>query len=71
VETALHAYEQWGDECFAHLEGQFALAVWDRPRRRLLLARDRLGILPLHVAHAGGWLLFASEIKALARPRRA
>lgn len=65
TETLVHAYEAWGDDFVHHLNGQFAIALWDRRRRRLLLVRDRPGILPLFYARAGGRLLFASEIKAL------
>jgi asparagine synthase (glutamine-hydrolysing) len=65
TETIVHAYEQWGDACVERLRGMFAFAVWDSRRRRLLLARDRLGIKPLYWTIAGGRLLFASEIKSL------
>jgi asparagine synthase (glutamine-hydrolysing) len=65
TETIVHAYEQWGDACVDHLRGMFAFALWDRPRRRLLLARDRLGVKPLYWAMAGNRLLFGSEIKAI------
>jgi asparagine synthase (glutamine-hydrolysing) len=65
TETIVHAYEQWGDAAVEHLRGMFAFAVWDAPRRRLLLARDRLGVKPLYWAVAQGRLLFASEIKAI------
>ena len=65
TETILHAYEQWGDACVERFRGMFAFAIWDAPRRRLLLARDRLGIKPLYWALKGGRLLFGSEIKAL------
>ena len=67
TEVIVHAYEQWGQGCVARLWGMFALAVWDEPRQRLLLARDRLGQKPLFLAQADGWLLFASEMKALLR----
>ena len=47
TETIVHAYEQWGDSCVERFRSMFAFAIWDAPRRRLLLARDRLGIKPL------------------------
>jgi asparagine synthase (glutamine-hydrolysing) len=65
TETIIHAHEQWGDACVEHLRGMFAFAIWDAPRRRLLLARDRLGVKPLYWAQAGDRLLFGSEIKAI------
>src|SRR5687768_9392758 len=65
TETLIHAYEQWGDACVEHFRGMFAFAIWDAPRRRLLLARDRLGVKPLYYAKVGNRLLFASEIKAI------
>jgi asparagine synthase (glutamine-hydrolysing) len=65
TETIVHAYEQWGDACVTHLRGMFALAIYDGPRRRLLLARDRLGIKPLYYTRVDGRLLFASEVRAL------
>jgi asparagine synthase (glutamine-hydrolysing) len=65
TETIVHAYEQWGDECVHRFRGMFAFAVWDAPKRRLLLVRDRLGIKPLYWTRAGSSLLFGSEIKAL------
>jgi asparagine synthase (glutamine-hydrolysing) len=60
-----HLYEEHGDALPEHLRGMFALAVWDERRRRLLLARDRLGIKPLYYARAGDLLVFASELKAV------
>jgi asparagine synthase (glutamine-hydrolysing) len=65
TETIVHAYEQWGDECVHRFRGMFAFAIWDAPKHRLLLVRDRLGIKPLYWARAGDTLLFASEIKAI------
>jgi asparagine synthase (glutamine-hydrolysing) len=65
TETIVHAYEQWGERCVEHLRGMFAFAIWDRGRRRLFVARDRLGIKPLYVARAGRAFVCASEVKAL------
>src|SRR5688572_27206576 len=65
TETIVHAYEQWGDECIHRFRGMFAFGLWDAPRRRLLLVRDRLGVKPLYWAQVGDRVLFASEIKAI------
>ncbi len=65
TEVIVHAYEEYGDECLSHLRGMFAIALWDRSRKRLLLARDRLGEKPLYYAHHNGTIRFASEIKCL------
>jgi asparagine synthase (glutamine-hydrolysing) len=65
TETIVHAYEQWGDACVERLRGMFAFAIWDSNKRRLLLARDRLGVKPLYWCLAGDRLLFGSEIKAI------
>jgi len=65
TEAIVHAYEQWGDDCVHHFRGMFAFALWDGRRRRLLLARDRLGVKPLYWALHHDRLLFASEIKAI------
>ena len=67
TETIVHAYEQWSDDCVHRFRGMFAFGLWDAPRRRLLLARDRLGVKPMYWAQAGDRILFASEIKAILR----
>jgi asparagine synthase (glutamine-hydrolysing) len=67
TEVLAHAYEQWGDRFPERLRGMFAVALWDAPRRRLLLARDRFGIKPLYVREHDGGLEFASELRALPR----
>lgn len=65
TEVVLHAYEEWGIECLRRFNGMFAIAIWDEPRRRLFLARDRIGEKPLYYYHHAGRLVFGSEIKAI------
>jgi asparagine synthase (glutamine-hydrolysing) len=65
TEVVLQAYELWGIEGLARLEGLFALALWDAMRQRLVLMRDRLGIKPLYYSWQDGRLAFGSEIKAV------
>ena len=65
TEVVLHAYEEWGVECLEHFRGMFAFAIWDMNRRRLFMARDRLGKKPLVYLKRNGRFCFASEIKAI------
>ncbi len=65
TEVLLRAYQQWDTEVVHHLRGQFAFAVWDARKDRLLLARDRFGEKPLYLCESGGSVFFASEVKAL------
>lgn len=65
TEVVLQAYRAWGPGCLDRFNGHFALGLWDRDTRRLLLARDRYGVRPLYYYEDGARLLFASEIKAL------
>lgn len=65
TEVIVHLYEEYGDDFVQHLNGQFAIALRDIPRQRLLLVRDRPGILPLFYAEDDGRLYFASEMKSI------
>jgi len=65
AEVVVHAYEQYGASFLDHLHGRFALALWDEPRQRLLLARDRLGERPLYWTSQGGLFAFASQARTL------
>jgi asparagine synthase (glutamine-hydrolysing) len=65
TEVVLRAYEYFGEECVEHMNGMFAFAIWDGPKQRLFLARDRLGIKPLYYAINDKQLIFGSEIKAI------
>jgi asparagine synthase (glutamine-hydrolysing) len=65
TETIVHLYEEYGKNCVQYLRGMFAFAIWDRARRSLFIARDRLGIKPLYYRYQGDTLLFGSEIKAI------
>lgn len=64
-EVVLKALAEWGEQALTRFNGMFALALWDKSERRLMLARDRYGIKPLYYAWVGSTLLFASEIKAI------
>ena len=65
VEVVPHLYEEYGESFVERLNGMFGLALWDTRTRSLILARDRLGIKPLHYAIESGCLLFASELKSM------
>jgi asparagine synthase (glutamine-hydrolysing) len=66
TECIVHAYEQYGEDCFSHLRGMFAIAIMDLRQKKLVLARDRLGKKPLYYTQlSGGKLAFASELKCL------
>lgn len=65
TESILHAYDEFGIECLSLLNGMFAFAIWDAPRRRLFIARDRLGVKPLYFRIGNDSVQFASEIKSL------
>jgi asparagine synthase (glutamine-hydrolysing) len=61
----VHAYEEWGERAVERFRGMFAFAVWDEPRRRLLLVRDRVGIKPMYYSATPGGVTFGSEIKSI------
>ena len=65
TEVVLHAFLEWDKDCFSRLHGMFAVAVWIESERRLVLARDRMGIKPLYLHRRGGDLYFGSELKAI------
>ncbi len=70
TEVIVHGWEEWGPGCFERFNGQWAIALWDRRTRSLILSRDRMGIRPLYYTRTGTKLLFASEVKCLfADPR--
>jgi asparagine synthase (glutamine-hydrolysing) len=65
TEVILHAYEEYGENCLEHLNGMFAFAIWDTQKKKLFLARDRLGVKPLYYSLINDDLLFSSEIKSI------
>jgi asparagine synthase (glutamine-hydrolysing) len=64
-EVVVHGYEQWGESLFSRLDGMFAIAIWDAPRRRLVLGRDRMGEKPLYILQRPGLIAFASSLNAI------
>ncbi len=65
TEVIIHAYEQWGKDCFAKFNGQWAFALWNSKEKKLILSRDRIGVRPLFVHEANGKIWFGSEVKAI------
>jgi asparagine synthase (glutamine-hydrolysing) len=65
VELILHAYHAWGDRCAEHLLGDFAFAIWDRPRQRLFCARDHFGVKPFFYAPGGNSLVFSNTLNCV------
>jgi asparagine synthase (glutamine-hydrolysing) len=65
TEVILHAFLRWGSDCFARLRGMFAIAIWVQSERRLILARDRMGIKPLYYSERDGEIYFGSELKCI------
>ena len=64
-EVILHAYEEWGVSCLERLRGMFAFCIWDEKRKKMFLARDRLGIKPLYYYYKNGIFIFASQVRAI------
>jgi asparagine synthase (glutamine-hydrolysing) len=65
TETVLHAFLEWDKECFSRLRGMFAIALWKKSEKRIVLARDRMGIKPLYISRQGEDVFFGSELKAI------
>ncbi len=65
TEIVLNAFLCWGNSCFSRLRGMFAIAIWVRSERRLILARDRMGIKPLYYCLQDGEIYFGSELKCI------
>ena len=65
TETVLRAFLQWDKDCFSRMRGMFAVALWTKSKKRIVLARDRMGIKPLYLSRIGEDLFFGSELKAL------
>lgn len=65
TEVILHSYEEWGTDCLDKLRGMFAFGIWDKNRKELFLARDRLGIKPLYYYFKNGVFIFASQVRSI------
>jgi asparagine synthase (glutamine-hydrolysing) len=65
TEVIIHGYREWGEDVFNHLNGMFGVAIWDTQRRKLIVARDAMGIKPVYYRESDGVLTFSSEIRAL------
>ena len=65
TETVLRAFMEWDKDCFSRMRGMFAVALWTKSKKRIVLARDRMGIKPLYITRIGEDLFFGSELKAL------
>jgi asparagine synthase (glutamine-hydrolysing) len=65
TEVILAAYIKWGRDCLQHLNGMFALAIWDKAKQELFIARDRIGIKPFYYFHSGQVFIFSSEIRSI------
>ena len=65
TEVIIHLYQEYGEEFVGHLNGMFAIGLWDERRQQLLLVRDRMGEKPLYYSHVDGQIVFASELKAI------
>lgn len=65
TEVIIHGYKQWGNDVFNHLNGMFGLAIWDEPKRKLIIARDQMGIKLVYYTADSERLLFGSEIRAI------
>jgi asparagine synthase (glutamine-hydrolysing) len=65
TEVIVHAWEEWGPECFNRFNGQWAIGIWESSHRRLVLSRDRMGVRPLYFHRDAHRLVFASEVKAI------
>ncbi|HEY3594977.1 MAG TPA: asparagine synthase (glutamine-hydrolyzing), partial [Polyangiaceae bacterium] len=71
TEVIVHAYEAWGNRAFSRFNGQYAIGLWDKEKKQLVLARDRVGVRPLYILERDGRVYFASEVKSIFAADRA